>query len=140
MTFVLDSSMALTFVLADEATAETDKILDRFGQGDSAAVPALWRWEVGNALLIAERRKRLTKAEGTQHLNRLRLLPVAVDESAWHEAWSATRLLAEKHSLTLYDSAYLELALRRGAPLASLDAALRQAAKSESIDLLPEKV
>jgi predicted nucleic acid-binding protein len=140
LNFVLDSSLTMAFVLADEANAETDKILDSLGRGSKAFAPALWRWEVGNVLLMAERRKRITAAESRRHLSLLQSLPVEVDENALREAWNAAPPLARKHRLTIYDAAYLELAIRRGAPLGSLDTDLRKAAKAEGVKLLPEKI
>ena len=140
MNFVLDASLTMAFVLQDEATADTDRILDSLGQGAKALAPALWRWEVGNVLLMAERRKRITPAESQRHLNLLQSLPIELDEDTWREAWNAAPLLARKHQLTLNDAAYLELAIRRGAPLGSLDTDLRKAANAEGVKLLPEKV
>jgi predicted nucleic acid-binding protein len=139
MNFVLDSSFALTWVFADEARPVTDEVLDSMGRGATAFVPALWWWEVGNALLVSERRKRITQAESRQHLMLLTALPIEVDESAREEAWSSCYLLARNHHLTLYDAAYLEVALRRGLPLASIDHDLREAAKAEGVALLPTK-
>lgn len=115
MNFVLDSSLAGAFVLEDEATPATDAVLDSLGEGAKACAPALWRWEVANLLLMAERRKRLTSADRHRHLTQLKTLPAAVDE-----AWNATPLLAQKHKLSSYDAAYLELAIRRGLPLGTL--------------------
>ena len=140
MSFVLDSSLSLAFLFSDEATPETDEVLDSLGEGAKACAPALWRWEVGNALLMAERRKRITAAESTRHLASLQALPVECDENAWRETWNAAFLLARKHKLTLYDAAYLELAVRRGIALGSLDMELRKAGKSEGAKLLPEKI
>ena len=130
----------MAFVFQDEATSQTDKILDSLGQGAKAFIPALWRWEVGNVLLMAERRKRITTADSNRHLIALQTLPVEMDENASREAWNASLLLARAHQLTLYDAAYLELAIRRGKPLGSLDTELRKAAKSEGVKLLPEKL
>jgi len=138
--FVLDSSLTMAFVLADEATANTDKILDSLGDGAKAFSPALWRWEVGNALLMAERRKRIIPAESQRHLTLLQTLPVELDGDSSREAWNAALLLARKHQLTLYDAAYLELAIRRGSPLASLDTGMRKAADAEGVKLLPETI
>ena len=140
MNFVLDASLTMAFVLADEATVETDDILDRLGEEGQAFTPALWRWEVGNVLLMAERRKRITGADSNRHLSTLEILPVEIDENAPREAWSAALLLARKHQLTLYDAAYLELAIRRGVALGSLDNDLRKAGKSEGVKLLPERI
>ena len=140
MNFVLDSSLALAFVLKDEATAGTDRVLDSFGQGAKACAPALLRWEVANVLWMAERRKRITQAEAHRHLTLLKALPIEIDEGAMDEAWSATLLLARKHKLTSYDAGYLELSIRRGVALGSLDDELRAAAKVEKVLLLPERV
>ncbi len=140
MNFVLDSSFALTWVFADEATPETDAALDSLGHGAEAVVPALWRWEVGNVLLLSERRKRITQAESHQHMTLLATLPIEKDDVSLDEAWTATYLLARKYNISLYDAAYLELAVRRGLPLASVDTDLRKAANAEGVALLPEKL
>jgi predicted nucleic acid-binding protein len=139
MSFVLDSSFAVTWVLKDEATPATDKALDSLGQGAKAFVPALWWWEVGNVFLSVERAKRATKPEISAHMLLFRSLPIEVDEVALSQAWGATHLLAQKYSLTSYDAAYLELAIRHGLPLASLDEDLRDAARAEKVALLAEK-
>lgn len=139
MNFVLDSSLALAFVFEDEASPDTDRILDRLGQGSIALVPALWRWDVANALAFAERRGRITPAQVQRHLTHLQCLPTEVDERSTEEAWKATCGLARKHGLTVYDAAYLEMAVRHGVPLASLDAELRAAGKAEGVPLLPPK-
>jgi predicted nucleic acid-binding protein len=139
LSFVLDSSLAMAFVFLDEATAHTDEILDSLGQGTDAVTPALWRWEVGNALLMAERRKRITSGETRRHFSSLEMLAVAIDEQAPHEAWNAAFHLARTHGLTLYDASYLELAIRQGVALGSLDAKLRRAARAEGVKVLPER-
>jgi predicted nucleic acid-binding protein len=139
MNFVVDASFALAWVLKDEATAETDTLLDSLGQGSKAVVPALWRWEIANALLNVERRKRATKAEVGTHLTLLRSFPIEIDEAAANQAWTAAHVLAQKHKLTSYDAAYLELAIRRGLPLASLDADLQAAAKAEKVKVFAGK-
>ena len=138
MNLVLDSSLALTFVLEDETTPESDAILDSLGNGAVAHVPALWCWEVANGLLMAERRNRITSAESHRHLAHLKALPIEVDASAFEEAWSGTHALARKHKLSICDAAYLEAAIRHGVALGSLDNGLRAAAKAEQVPLLPE--
>ena len=140
MNFVLDTSLALAFVLADEANDSTDAVLDTLGRGARAYVPTLWCWEVVNVLLLAQRRGRLTEAKALQHAAHLRALPIETDEAAEDAAWQATRILAQKHRLSAYDAAYLEVALRRGLPLGSLDGELRAAAKAENVSVLPEKL
>jgi predicted nucleic acid-binding protein len=135
--FVVDSSFALAWVMRDEAAPATDQALDSLGAGARAFVPALWHWEVANALLNVERRKRASKMEISGHLLRFQSLPIDVDEAATNQAWGATHLLAQRHRLTSYDAAYLELALRRGLPLATLDRDLAAAAAREKVPLLP---
>jgi len=135
MNFVVDASFALAWVLQDEATVATDEILDSLGEGAKAFVPALWLWEIGNALLGVERRKRATTAEVGRHLTLLQSYPIEIDEAAVNQAWIGTHLLAQKHKLTGYDAAYLELAIRRGLPLATLDTELAAAAKAEKIEV-----
>ena len=139
MNFVLDRSLAMAFVLSDEANPDTDEVLDSLGEGAKAFTPALWRWEVGNVLLMAEKRNRITSAESSRHLGSLQRLPIEQDEDAWQQAWNVAPLLARKHGLTLYDAAYLKLAIRRDVPLGSLDTDLRKAAKSEGVVVLPRK-
>jgi predicted nucleic acid-binding protein len=138
LNFILDSSLTIAFIFSDEASAETDAVLDSLGHGGTAFVPHLWRWEIGNALLQAERRKRITVVETERHISRLLALPIDTDENGPAEAWNATLLLARKHGLTVYDAAFLELAVRRGLPLGSLDEQLREAALAEGVSLLPE--
>jgi predicted nucleic acid-binding protein len=137
MNFVLDSSLALAFVFQDEATLATDLVLDSFGHGARAFVPALWRWEVSNALLMAERRKRIDQADAHRHLDHLKSLPIEVDVAAFDQVWAATHRLAQKHHLSSYDAAYLEMAIRHGISLGSMDRGLRAAARKEKVPLLP---
>jgi len=135
MNFIVDASFALAWVLKDESTAKTDEILDSLARGARAFVPALWRWEIANTLLSVERRKRATSIEVGRHLRLLQTYPIEVDEAGIQQAWTATHMLAQKYRLTSYDSAYLELAVRRGLPLATLDAALQTAAKTEKVEV-----
>ena len=140
MNLVLDSSLALAFVLGDEATPETDHVLRGFGHGTFAFAPPLLRWEVGSVLLLAERRQRITHADAQRHLLLLKRLPIEIDDHALEEAWGTVLSLARKHGLTGYDAAYLELAMRRRVALGSLDRELRTAAKAENVPLVPEKI
>ena len=100
-------------------------------------MPALWRLEVGNILEIGVRRKRHDAAFRDATLSDLLLLPLYVDSETDQRAWGPILRLAERHQLTLYDAAYLELAQRRGLPLATLDGDLRRAATLEKIPLRP---
>ena len=139
MNFIVDASFALAWLMRDEATPETDKLLDTLGQGARAFVPALWRWEVVNALLGIEKRKRATQAEISRQLVLLQSCPIDIDEAASDLAWTATHELGRKHGLTGYDAAYLELSVRRGLPLATLDVELQNAAKAEGVAVISGK-
>ena len=103
---------------------------------DGAWVPALWRLEVANVLQmnVNRRRHRTTFRDAT--LAELALLPIHLDVETNRHAWGETLRLAERHALTVYDAAYLELALRRKIALATLDRQLRAAAASHGVELL----
>jgi predicted nucleic acid-binding protein len=133
--FVLDASIALAWCFADEATPATDALLDRLAD-EEAAAPALWRLEVANALTMAERRGRLSIAGLTRSITLLQRLAVALDPEGSDRALRELVDLARSERLTVYDAAYLELALRLGLPLASKDAKLRTAASGLGLALL----
>ena len=134
--FIPDSSATLAWCFEDEATPQTDALLDRLQMGDGALVPAHWPFEVGNVLIMAERRGRLLKTKREQFLQQLRTLPIQIDADTVKEAFRRSLELAERHVLTVYDAAYLELALRSNSPLATLDGQLRKAARAEEVGLL----
>jgi predicted nucleic acid-binding protein len=125
--FVLDASVALAWCFEDEASVEAIEVLERLKEG-TAVVPALWFLEVGNALLNAERRGRLTPTESTTFLELLRQLPIRVEEISPRQFWEEILVLARAYHLSTYDAAYLTIAMRTGLPLATLDRSSRQAA------------
>ena len=133
---VLDVSLSCAWCFADQANAEAWAILERL-QTHRAHVPALWLWETANVLVQAERRGRISPAAIRTYLGLLEGLPISVDQPSTASAWHDTLALARSHRLTSYDAAYLELALRRGLPLASRDQALQAAARAEGVPLLP---
>jgi predicted nucleic acid-binding protein len=135
MSLVLDSSVALAWVYAEQATPAVLRLLDDV-RLHGAWVPGLWRWEIANVLQLNVRRGRHPGNLRDDALATLALLPIKVDAEADRQAWSATLHLAERHGLTVYDAAYLELALRRRLPLATLDRQLRAAATSDGVALL----
>jgi predicted nucleic acid-binding protein len=102
--------------------------------------PALWRLELANGLRMAVRRKRIDAAFRDRALAHLGELPIAVDPETDAHAWTTALRVADRFDLTLHDAAYLELALRRSAPLATLGEALRSAAASLEVPLLGIKV
>jgi predicted nucleic acid-binding protein len=135
MSLALDSSVALAWVYADETTDTLLRLFDDV-RLHGAWVPGLWRWEIANVLQMNVRRGRHDGDFRDGALASLALLPVKVDAEADRQAWSATLSLAERHGLTVYDAAYLEIASRRKIPLATLDRQLREAATSDGIQLL----
>lgn len=135
MTFVLDASVTLTWFYADERTPATDSLLSR-ATSEGAWVPALWPIEVANAFQQGVRRGRLTFGQRDAVLRVLASVPVAVDPETGLHAWTTTLGLSTRYRLTVYDACYLELALRRGLPLATLDAELRTTAEAEGVSLL----
>ena len=124
---VLDCSAALPWVFADEATAGTEALLDNLVKGGHAWVPALWPLEIANVMLGAQRRGRIDKAGVEKYLATLQTLDIEIDDDTGALAWNKILGLGERYGLTAYDAAYLELALRKGLPLASLDEKLRTA-------------
>ena len=133
--FVLACSATLPWVFGDEASPAADALLDRLVQGERAWVPALWHLELGNVLLGAKRRGRIDQAGIEGFLSRLVVYDIAVDDQTLERAWQKTLDLALQHSLSTYNAAYLELALRRGLPLASLDRELIAAARACGVTL-----
>ncbi len=130
--FVLDGSITLAWFFEDEADAYAESVEDALASA-AAVVPALWPLEVANGLLMGERRKRTTEAKVTQFVALLTTLPISIDDETVARAWRDSLHLARAHNLTVYDAAYLELALRRGLPLASLDDRLKKAAAAVGV-------
>ena len=126
---VLDCSATLPWVFESEATKATDALLDHLARGAKAWVPALWHLELANVLLVAKRRGRIDQAGIEKFLGTLALYDITVDSDTMTNAWAKSLALAESYDLSVYDAAYLELALRRGLPLATLDTALAAAMK-----------
>jgi len=127
--FVLDNSIAMAWSFEDETDAYAEAVLDQLAT-IRTLVPALFPLEVANALLVGERRKRATEADTLKWTAILAALPITIDAETNTPAWGATLNLARGHNLSAYDAAYLELAIRRGLPLATLDARLLAAAEA----------
>lgn len=127
MSFILDCSIAVTWCFEDEASPASDELFGRLAD-EIAVVPSLWHLEVGNVLLQAQRRGRLTAADLAQRIALLRHLPVTTDDATTEHALTEILSLAQAERLTTYDAAYLELAARRSLPLATRDRELLVAA------------
>ncbi len=135
MSFVLDSSIALSWCFEDERTPATRALLVRVGVAGACA-PALWPLEVLNALAMAERRSRIDSERRQRLAGLLHDLPVTIDDETASQARAVASQLAARFRLTVYDAAYLELAQRLNLPLATLDQELRAAAAALGVPLL----
>ena len=131
MPLVTDTSAILAQAFDDEDAAYAEKVIEHIA-GDAAIVPTLFWFEIRNALLMGERRGRMTAAQTASFLADLALLPFEVDDQP-REA--GVLELARKHKLTVYDAAYLELAQRRNLAIATIDDALIRAAKRAGVAL-----
>lgn len=136
MPLVLDCSVTLAWLLPDEKNAVVDALMDGLAR-DAVLVPPVWPLEVGNVLLVAMRRGRISSEDRGRMLKDLRALPIEIDGTASNQALGGTLEIADRYGLTSYDASYLELALRRSLPLATLDAALRNACVSLGVPSLP---
>jgi predicted nucleic acid-binding protein len=134
MPLVIDASVTLAWCLDDEQSEYADVILKRVSE-DSAMVPSVWPIEVANGLLIAERRGRLSAPEIPRLHSLLSDFPIHAEEPALESALGPVISLARTHDLSAYDASYLELAMREGIPLATLDDALRAAAGKSGVAL-----
>ena len=132
---VLDSSMALAWVLPRQQTARTKALLDQTTEHGSLTT-TLWPIEVANVLLVYERRGQMTTAERMNAIGFFGGLPIETDDQTATRAWGKAFDLALAHKLTVYDAGYLELALRAGLPLATLDGALCRAATALGVPVL----
>ena len=134
---VLDASIVLTWCFPDETSQKAMEISERIAGGDRVAVPAFWRHEILNAPLVGERRKRITRDLSQAFLDDLNRLPIDVDAHATSAiVFGVSQTLCRKHGLTAYDAAYLELAMRDGRPLATVDEDMRKAAIAENVSLI----
>jgi predicted nucleic acid-binding protein len=136
MPFVLDSSVTLAWLLPDEGSEAIDALADRLEQ-DYALVPAIWGLEVGNALLVAQRRGRIKDAELDRLVTALESLPIDIDQQVVGPALLGIVRLARTLGLTTYDAGYVELAQRLALPLATLDTRLRAACSRLGVAVLP---
>jgi predicted nucleic acid-binding protein len=137
MVMVLDCSVVATSIFEEVDGIEyADAVFDKLAVGGVACVPAHWPAEVGNAITMSERRKRHTEADRSRFLDDLSSLRIEVEESDPVDFLRRVLPLASEHRLTAYDAAYLELAMRKGLPLATLDKELKRAAKQAGVKLV----
>ena len=125
--FVLDTSVVMAWCFEDETNHYADVVLDSLVER-VAVSPSIWPLEVGNVLVVAERRERISKSDSTRFLELLRQLPIEVEFSSEQFMFGAVLNLAREQELSTYDAAYLNLAMQTGLPIATLDQSLRKAA------------
>lgn len=130
--FVLDASVALAWCFDDESTPAAWALLERL-RSASAHVPAIWPLEVGNILLGAERRRRISAARAAEFIGILDELDIRADPDRPGRGFRDVLPLVRAQNLSTCDASYLELALRLGLPLATKDQALLRAAKALSL-------
>jgi predicted nucleic acid-binding protein len=135
MSLVIDASATLPWYFQDEASPESELIFDRVASA-GAIVPAHWKLEVANGFQTALRRRRINAEYRDESLTDLASLPIDIDPETNARAWLDTLQTASRFGLTPYDAAYLELALRRHMPLATLDKDLRRAASDAGVGLI----
>ncbi len=132
MNFVLDASVSLAWCSEDERAGYAMRVLDELSGGE-AIVSSLWPIEVTNGLASALRKNRIDMAGAAEARNTLAALPVVLDPVDRRRAFEDIPRLARAHGLTTYDASYLEVAVRLGIPLATLDHTLARAAADEGV-------
>ena len=135
MAFVVDASIALAWCFEDEASPMADRVLNRL-EDEEGVAPSIWPLEVANGLRSAERRGRIDEQEVPGVVRFLTTLPIEVVPNSLDQALGPVLSLARAAGLSTYDAAYLDLALRRGLPLATADEYLAQAAQACGVDLV----
>jgi len=133
--FVLDTSVTMAWCFRDEATPFTKMVFGLLA-ADGLIVPGIWPYEVGNTLLMGERRGRLTEADSASFIQAILSFPIAVDDQPMAATMPRVVTLGRQLGLTAYDASYLDLAIRRRLPLATQDARLRDAAARVGVDLI----
>ncbi len=136
MSFVLDNSVAMCWLLADGNPADVayaEAVLDALRE-QQALVPSLWALEASNVIARAEAKGLLTEARSQAFVVLLQRLNIVTDPATAAHALGDTLHLARRYKLSAYDAAYLELALRTGLPLATLDADLEKAAQAAGVE------
>ena len=137
MDWVVDSSIALAWALPDETSKEAERFLSRISTENILWVPPLWWYEVANALLMAQRRKRLTEAERIRLIELYGKLPIQTDMVLDSDRMGRFHALAIEYNLSAYDASYLELAQRKGLGLATVDRQLRSVAQKTGVKVVP---
>jgi predicted nucleic acid-binding protein len=133
--FVTDASITVAWCIEDERSEQTDALFLRATR-EGVVVPPLWSFEIANVLLLAEKRGRVRKGGSEASFAAVAAAPIEVDMESSEHVFGEILSLGRRHGLTIYDATYLELAIRTGLPLATLDQALAAAARQDGVELL----
>ena len=133
--FVVDNSVVMSWCFKDESNQYADAVLDRLSEA-TAFVPSIWPLEVVNVLLAAERKKRLNEADSVRFITLLSQLPIMVEHERPEKIMKDLLALARANNLSSYDASYLDLSMRKGIPIATLDNRLIAAAKKSDVPVL----
>jgi len=135
--YVLDCSVAMSWLFHDEQMDDTLALRDYLKKAD-AIVPSIWPLEVGNVLWVAEKKGRISVHQSTQFKNLLEKFPIIIDHKTAEYALNKILELSREYKITVYDASYLELSLRFGCPLATLDHNLQKVALKTGTPVLPK--
>ena len=133
--FVIDNSVVMSWCFKDETNKYADAILHKLCEA-RAVVPSIWPLEVVNVLLVAERRKRLSEADSTRFITLLTQLPIIVEQERPENMMKELLTFARANNLSSYDASYLDLAMKRGYPIATSDNKLIQTARRIDVQIL----
>jgi predicted nucleic acid-binding protein len=132
--FVVDNSVVMSWCFKDETNQYADAVLDCLSE-TTAFVPAIWPFEVVNVLLVAERKKRLSEADSVRFITLLSQLPIIVAHEGAQRMMKDVLALARSNNLSSYDASYLDLSMRKGIPIATLDNSLIEASKKTNVPI-----
>ncbi|MEA3230543.1 MAG: type II toxin-antitoxin system VapC family toxin [Thermodesulfobacteriota bacterium] len=133
--FVVDNSVVMSWCFKDKINRYADAVLDKLSES-TAIAPSIWPLEVVNVLLVAERRKRLKQADSVRFITLLSQLPIVVEDKGSEKVMKDLLALGRTSHLSSYDAFYLDLAMRKDCPIATMDKKLMEAAKEVSVTIL----
>ena len=137
--FVIDNSVVMAWCFEDETSRYADTVLDKL-EVSTAIVPSIWPLEVGNVLLVAERKKRLSEADSARFIALLTELPITIEQEPPGRMLKEILALAREYQLSSYDASYLDLAMRKGLPIATLDNGLVAAAERSQTPIVEDNL
>ncbi len=132
---VVDCSITMAWCFADENSKLADKVLEKLVSGSYAHVPSIWSLEVSNILALGEKHNRISAAGIFYFLDRISKLPIQTDIGTGSYAFTNILTLSREYKISSYDASYLDLAIRLGAPLATLDKQLITIAKEVKVEV-----